>query len=293
MKTLKILSAVALAAALFFPLNASRAHAYDLQHARAQKDLSPALQHSLQDKLSDVSGPYFDEQDEKKAKGQIYIDLMQKFEYLPTYGPHNHLVVSCKLGGVEYNPVETGNGQGPRHRQSQISGLHLRARERPMGLSRQAQVGNAEPRRRGRGADAAEPRSRRAAQSRDGKNRADPRRRRRRRSRPESSRPRGARQPFLTSLVRGEVGEPNSARRGGATPDIHPATRLTNARYGPPPDSSTTTRLRLPAWYLSRRSPSARADLSSDKERLGFSYLPDAAALSITLSARCCGSGRS
>ena len=104
MKNLKTLSAVALAAALFFPLNASRAHAMDLQHARAQKDLSPALQQSLQDKLSDVSGPYFDEQDEKKAKGQIYIDFMQKFEYLPTYGPHNHLVVSCKLGGVEYDP---------------------------------------------------------------------------------------------------------------------------------------------------------------------------------------------
>jgi hypothetical protein len=93
MKNSKILSAVALAAALFFPPNASRA--YDLQHARAQKDLTPALQQSLQDKLSDVSGPYFDEQDEKKAKGQVYIDLLQKFEYLPTYGPHNHLVVSC------------------------------------------------------------------------------------------------------------------------------------------------------------------------------------------------------
>ena len=112
MKNLKILSAVALAAALFFQLNASRAHAYDLQHARAQKDLTPALQQSLQDKLSDVTGPYFDEQDEKKAKGQVYIDLLQKFEYLPTYGPHNHLVVSCKLGGVEYNPVKPGTNKG-------------------------------------------------------------------------------------------------------------------------------------------------------------------------------------
>src|SRR5580704_6361757 len=112
MKNLKMLSAVALAAALVFPLIASRAHAMDLQHARAQKDLSPALQQSLQDKLSDVSGPYFDEQDEKKAKGQIYIDFMQKFEYLPTYGPHNHLVVSCKLGGVEYDPSKKGTAKG-------------------------------------------------------------------------------------------------------------------------------------------------------------------------------------
>ena len=110
MKNSKILSAVALAAALFFPPNASRA--YDLQHARAQNDLTPALQQSLQDKLSDVSGPYFDEQDEKKAKGQVYIDLLQKFEYLPTYGPHNHLVVSCKLGGVEYNHAKPGTAKG-------------------------------------------------------------------------------------------------------------------------------------------------------------------------------------
>jgi len=112
MKNLKMLSAVALAAALFFPLNASQAHASDLQHARAQKDLTPALQQSLQDKLSDVTGPYFDEQDEKKANGKVYIDLLQKFEYLPTYGPHNHLVVSCKLGGVEYNPVKPGTNKG-------------------------------------------------------------------------------------------------------------------------------------------------------------------------------------
>lgn len=112
MKNLKTLSAVALAAALFFPLSAALAHAMDLRHARAQKDLTPALQESLQDKLSDVSGPYFDEQDGKKAKGQIYIDLLQKFEYLPTYGPHNHLVVSCKLGGVEYDPSKKGTAKG-------------------------------------------------------------------------------------------------------------------------------------------------------------------------------------
>ena len=112
MKNLKTLSAVALAAALFFPLSAVLAHAMDLRHARAQKDLTPALQESLQDKLSDVSGPYFDEQEQKKAKGQVYIDLLQKFEYLPTYGPHNHLVVSCKLGGVEYDPSKKGTAKG-------------------------------------------------------------------------------------------------------------------------------------------------------------------------------------
>src|SRR5260370_38377265 len=105
MKNLKIVRGVALADALFFPLPASRANAYDLQHARAQKDLTPALQQSLQDKLSDVSGPYFDDQDEKKTKGQGYIALLQKFEYLPTYGSRNHLVVSYKLAGVAYDPT--------------------------------------------------------------------------------------------------------------------------------------------------------------------------------------------
>jgi hypothetical protein len=112
MKNLQILSAVALAAALFFPAHPLRAQRMDLQHARAQKDLTPAVQQSLQDKLSDVTGPYFDEQDENKANGKVYIDLLQKFEYLPTYGPHNHLVVSCKLGGVEYNPVKKGTTKG-------------------------------------------------------------------------------------------------------------------------------------------------------------------------------------
>ncbi|HEY9158900.1 hypothetical protein [Candidatus Binatus sp.] len=112
MKNLKILSAAALAAALSFSPGASRAYAMDLRHARAQKDLSPALQQSLQDKLSDVAEPYFAEQDEKKAKGQLYLDLQQKFEYLPTYGPHNHLVVSCKLGGVEYDPTKKGTAKG-------------------------------------------------------------------------------------------------------------------------------------------------------------------------------------
>jgi hypothetical protein len=112
MKNFKILSAVALAAALSFSPGAPQAQTMDLRHARAQKDLTPALQQSLQDKLSDVAGPYFDEQDEKKAKGQIYIDLLQKFEYLPTYGPHNHLVVSCKLGGVEYDPTKKGTAKG-------------------------------------------------------------------------------------------------------------------------------------------------------------------------------------
>jgi hypothetical protein len=108
MKNFKILSAVALAAALFFSQGVSHALAMDLRHARAQKDLTPTLQQSLEDKLSDVAEPYFSEQDANKAKGQKYLDLQQKFEYLPTYGPHNQLTVSCKLGGVEYDLSKKG-----------------------------------------------------------------------------------------------------------------------------------------------------------------------------------------
>jgi hypothetical protein len=108
MKNFKILSAVALAAALFFSQGVSYALAMDLRHARAQKDLTPTLQQSLEDKLSDVAEPYFSEQDANKAKGQKYLDLQQKFEYLPTYGPHNQLTVSCKLGGVEYDLSKKG-----------------------------------------------------------------------------------------------------------------------------------------------------------------------------------------
>ncbi len=243
MKTLKILSAVALAAAFFFPLNASRANAYDLQHARAQKDLTPALQQSLQDKLSDVSGPYFDEQDEKKAKGQVYIDLLQKFEYLPTYGPHNHLVVSCKLGGVEYDPVKPGTAKGLATGKLKYL-VFTYALESGQWVSVcEAQVGNAEPRRRRRQADEREPRARRAAQSRDGKNRANPRRcGSSSRSRSESSRPRRPVKRFL-SLVHASVSiltspcprrgrrKPRSGVAGrGTTPTVHPL-RLVFSRF--------------------------------------------------------------
>lgn len=112
MKIFKTLSAVALAAALFIPLHSSRASAMDLRHARAQKDLPQATIQSLQDMLSDVAEPYFVAEGEKKAKGQKFVDLQQKFEYLPTYGPHNQLTVSCKLGGAEYDPNKPGTSKG-------------------------------------------------------------------------------------------------------------------------------------------------------------------------------------
>jgi hypothetical protein len=108
-----IVSAAAIVAAALFTLGPlASAWAVDLRNPRAQRDLTPALQRSLTDKVSDEAGPYFDEQDRKKAAGKPYVDLQQKFEYLPNYGPHNQLVVSVKLGGVEYDPTKPGSSKG-------------------------------------------------------------------------------------------------------------------------------------------------------------------------------------
>jgi len=108
-----IVSAAAVLAAALFTLAAPRpARAVDFRNPRAQRDLTPALQSTLTDKVSDEAGHYFDEQDRKRAAGKPYVDLQQKFEYLPNYGPHNQLVVSVKLGGVEYDPTKPGSSKG-------------------------------------------------------------------------------------------------------------------------------------------------------------------------------------
>ena len=108
-----IVSAAAIVAAALFALGAFKsAWAIDFRNPRAQRDLTPALQSSLTDQVSEEAGPYFDEQDRKKAAGKPYVDLQQKFEYLPNYGPHNQLVVSVKLGGAEYDPTKAGSSKG-------------------------------------------------------------------------------------------------------------------------------------------------------------------------------------
>lgn len=108
-----ITSAAALMAAALFVLVSGRlARAVDFRNPRAHRDLTPALQKSLADKVSDEAGPYFDEQDRNRIGGKPYVDLQQKFEYLPNYGPHNQLVVSVKLGGVEYDPSKPGSSKG-------------------------------------------------------------------------------------------------------------------------------------------------------------------------------------
>ncbi|HUA32344.1 MAG TPA: hypothetical protein VMA09_01970 [Candidatus Binataceae bacterium] len=113
MRNSTITSAAALAAALLFAFPAPRALAYDMRRPmREQKDLPPALIQSLQDHLSDEAGPYFDEQDKRKADKQTYVDLQMKFEYLPTYGPHHQVTVSAKMGGAEYDPNKPGSSKG-------------------------------------------------------------------------------------------------------------------------------------------------------------------------------------
>jgi hypothetical protein len=114
MKMRKITSAAALIAAalLFSPLFSRPVNAQRLPHHRVQQDLTPALQHELTDKVSDEAGPYLDEQDQRKNAKKTYVDLQQKFEYLPTYGPHHQLTCSVKLGGVEYDPNKPGSSKG-------------------------------------------------------------------------------------------------------------------------------------------------------------------------------------
>jgi hypothetical protein len=112
MKLSFVMGAAAMAAALFF-IASPAAHAMDFRHAREQRDLSPALKQSLSDKVSDDAAPYFNAEDEKKAKKEPYADLQEKYEYLPNWGPHNQLsTVSVKLGGAVYDPTKPGSSKG-------------------------------------------------------------------------------------------------------------------------------------------------------------------------------------
>jgi hypothetical protein len=105
-------AAAVMAAALFFGAPAPAALAQRLPFSRMHRDLTPALQKSLNDKVSDAAGPYLDKEDEKKQDGKIYTDLQEKYEYLPTYGPRGQLTVSVKLGGAEYDPSKQVSSKG-------------------------------------------------------------------------------------------------------------------------------------------------------------------------------------
>jgi len=109
MKRIVLISAVALGAALFFlgsigapPASAQK---YVMRRFRQPKDIPPALQNSLHDKVSEDGGALPRQRGREKRTGKPYTDFVPKFEYLPNYGPGGELsTISVKLGGAEYNP---------------------------------------------------------------------------------------------------------------------------------------------------------------------------------------------
>jgi hypothetical protein len=118
MKRILAASAVAMAAALFFLGTmgggaTALAQNYTMRRVRQPKDLAPALQKSLDDKVSEDAASYLDKEDEKKMTGKPYTDFVPKFEYLPNYGPNGQLsTVSVKLGGAEYDPTDKSTTKG-------------------------------------------------------------------------------------------------------------------------------------------------------------------------------------
>ncbi len=105
-------TAAVMAAVFFFGALAPAAFAQHLPFSRMHRDLTPALQTQLNDKVSDAAGPYLDKEDQKKQDGKVYTDLQEKYEYLPTYGPRGRLTVSVKLGGAEYDPTKHLSSKG-------------------------------------------------------------------------------------------------------------------------------------------------------------------------------------
>jgi len=91
-----MLAAGCLAAAIALSLVRPRA-------AGAQA-LSQAQLHALNDKLSTEFGYYLGAEEEKHADGKSYIDLGQRFEYMPSRGRGGGIIVHAKCGGAEYVP---------------------------------------------------------------------------------------------------------------------------------------------------------------------------------------------
>jgi hypothetical protein len=72
--------------------------------ATAAQPLSQAPLQALNDKLSNEVGFYLGAEEEKHADGKPYIDLGQRFEYMPSRGRGGGIVVHAKIGGAEYVP---------------------------------------------------------------------------------------------------------------------------------------------------------------------------------------------
>jgi hypothetical protein len=71
--------------------------------ARAQSISRTELK-SLNDKLSNEFAYYLGAEEEKHADGKPYVDLGQRFEYMPSRGAGGGIVVHAKCGGAEYVP---------------------------------------------------------------------------------------------------------------------------------------------------------------------------------------------
>jgi hypothetical protein len=75
-----------------------------LPHAAAAQALSHAQFQALNDKLSTEFGYYLGAEEERHADGKPYIDLSQRFEYMPSRGRGGGIVVHAKCAGAEYVP---------------------------------------------------------------------------------------------------------------------------------------------------------------------------------------------
>jgi hypothetical protein len=91
-----LLAAGCLAAVIAFGLAFPRA-------ASAQA-LTQAQLQALNDKLSTEFGYYLGAEEERHADGKSYIDLGQRFEYMPSRGRGGAIIVHAKCGGAEYVP---------------------------------------------------------------------------------------------------------------------------------------------------------------------------------------------
>lgn len=72
--------------------------------AAGAQALSQAQLQTLNDKLSTAVSYYLGAEEEKHADGKPYIDLGQRFEYMPSRGRGGTIVVHAKCGGAEYVP---------------------------------------------------------------------------------------------------------------------------------------------------------------------------------------------
>jgi len=111
-RILSVLMTALVVVAICAPISYAQMGSPVQRRVRQPKDISPALQKSLTDQVSDDAFPYIDKENEKKAKGEVYTDLQEKYEYLPNYQPGGGVIASVKLGGAEYDPKDKTTSKG-------------------------------------------------------------------------------------------------------------------------------------------------------------------------------------